>query len=225
MTPAERYQAVLEKIDRAAAASGRKREEIELLAVSKKRSWQDIAVLYDLGQRCFGENRIDELASKSSQAPSDCLWHFIGNLQRNKVKKAIALSSLIHSVDSLALAEAISHHSLEAKATTAVLLEVNVSCEKSKHGLSPEGWEAMLEAVAALPGLELKGLMTMAPFTHDEAVLRRCFASLRLLRDRLQQMSAGQLTLPCLSMGMSNDFECAIREGATLVRIGSALFP
>ena len=212
------YQRVLKEITIAAEAAGRSHKDITLLAVTKGHSWPQTTWLYDAGQRAFGENRLTEAFEKMESAPPDCRWHFIGTLQANKVRKAIGKFALIHSVDSLELAQKISECSLEAGTKTSILLQANTSGEASKHGLSPDAWKRCFDEVITLKGIYVQGLMTMAPLTEDSAAIQRCFAGLRYLRDALDP------SLPHLSMGMSHDFPLAIAEGATLVRIGTALF-
>lgn len=212
---------VLDQIRLAATQSGRKPEEISLIAVSKGRSIEEIREAYFLGVRDFGESRVAEALDKMDQLPGDIRWHLIGKLQKNKVAKVISRFALIHSVDTPELAEKIAQASLKAQTCTQVLLEVNTSGESTKGGLSPQEWEARYQDVMAYEGITIHGLMTMAPLTGDEGVIRHCFSELRHLAQRLQERG-GQLTT--LSMGMSQDFSIAIQEGSTLVRIGTALF-
>lgn len=196
------YLEILEKTAQAKA---------KLVVVTKNQPISKVLEVYQAGCRDFGENRIQEALLKIGEVPADVHWHFIGTLQKNKVNKAIGKFALIHSVDSYALAEKISQ-SGGAK----ILLQVNTSGEVSKHGLSIEEWRPSLESLFSLPNLQIEGLMTMAPLTEDTAIIRQTFRKLRLF--------AEELKLPELSMGMSHDFEIALEEGATLVRIGSALF-
>jgi len=217
------YSVVKEVIASVAKMTGRSANDITLVAVTKGISWNQCSWLYDLGQRHFGENRIAEASAKMDAAPNDCLWHFIGTLQSNKVRKIIGKFSLIHSVDSFELAEKISQCSLEQNIITKILLQANTSGEASKHGLSPEKWKRSYEKLLSLNGLIIQGLMTMAPATNDENAIHQCFASLRHLRDDLQTYTSKNAPMSDLSMGMSNDFKIAIAEGATIVRIGSAI--
>ncbi len=195
---------------------------VTLVVVTKGRSYEEVYSAYEEGARHFGENRVPEALEKISQLPSDIHWHFIGSLQKNKVRKVLGHFDLIHSVDSLELAKKISEVSEEMGRTTSILLQANTSGEEAKHGYAPEQWISDFKALLRLPSLDVQGLMTMAPLTEDEDTIRRCFAGLRSLRDSLQD-SFGR-SLPHLSMGMSNDYRIAIEEGATLVRIGSAIF-
>lgn len=212
------YEAVKQKIGQLALHYGRNPSEICLVAITKGRSWEEILPLYVSGQRVFGESRQQEASVKIAEAPDDVDWHFIGSLQKNKVRKVIGHFALIHSVDTPELAVKISECSLEAGVTSEILLQVNISGEESKQGLSVEAWTPEIDKVRQLPGIIVKGLMTMAPLASDEATARRCFAGLRHFRDAL----GGEL--PYLSMGMSRDYPWAIAEGATHLRIGSALW-
>lgn len=221
---ADNYKAILEEIENSAQKCGRDPSEIALVAVSKGHSLDHILPAYQLGCKKFGENRIQEALEKIEKAPSDIQWHFIGTLQLNKVRKAIGKFAMIHSVDTPDLAKKIAHYSQELGLVTPILLQVNTSSEKSKHGLSPEDWKKSLEEIFELPGIRIEGLMTMAPFIEDEILIRRCFSRLREFRDELNQVAHNQFFLKHLSMGMSHDFHLGIEEGATLLRIGTAIF-
>ncbi|MCC5831803.1 MAG: YggS family pyridoxal phosphate-dependent enzyme [Chlamydiales bacterium] len=224
MSIEKNLKALLHKISVAARDSGRKAEELLLVAVSKGRAVEEIKEAYGAGCRDFGENRIQEALEKMEKAPSDIRWHFIGKLQKNKVNKAVGHFALIHSVDSPELAERLSRASEERGIKTAILLEANTSGEAAKSGLSAEGWEREFAEVVALKGIEVHGLMTMAPFTQEEEVIRHSFSELRLLRDRLQEIAKKRAQLSTLSMGMTHDYPIAIQEGATIIRIGTAIF-
>lgn len=213
--------AVLERIQNEAARVGRRSSEIALVAVSKGRSLEEMRQLYDLGVRDFGENRVAEALGKMERLPKDIRWHLIGKLQKNKVSKVIGRFALIHSVDTPELAKKIAQQSLSAGVQTSILLEVNTSGESTKGGLSLEEWQNCYPDVLSYQGIEINGLMTMAPLTEDEGVIRHCFSELRHLSQKLQEIG-GDLTT--LSMGMSHDYPIAIQEGATLVRVGTALF-
>jgi pyridoxal phosphate enzyme (YggS family) len=165
---------------------------------------------------------VKEALAKIDELPSDISWHFIGTLQKNKVNKVINQFSLIHSVDSMDLAQKISDAGESQGITTRVLIQVNTSQEATKHGLSPDNWRRHWPALLSLPALQIEGLMTMAPLTEDESIIHAAFADLRIFKESLEQEFS--LSLPHLSMGMSHDFEIAIAEGATLLRIGTALF-
>lgn len=215
-------QVVFDKIRQAAARAKRPIESITLVAVTKHRNVGEITPLYQLGCRDFGESRVQEALPKIERMPSDVRWHFIGPLQKNKVIKVIGNFHLIHSVDSPELAEKIASISTQQQITTPVLLQVNTSGEETKQGLSPDDWRSCVEPFFNKPGLVIQGLMTMAPLTEDVSLIRATFANLRFLRD--EWIRKYDVPLPHLSMGMSHDFEIAIEEGATLIRIGTALF-
>lgn len=220
----DRFLHVLEEIKQTALQYSRQSNEITLVVVTKSVNWQCIQPIYDLGQRNFGENRLQEAIEKKVLAPQDCCWHFIGTLQKNKVRKVIENFTLIHSVDSFELARKISECSKDLNITTHILLQSNTSGEVSKHGYTPQQWKECLEELLILPHLSIDGLMTMAPHTEDVTIIKKCFTSLRILRDELNSLAKGKISLTHLSMGMSHDFKIAIAEGATFVRIGSAIF-
>lgn len=217
----DNLKAVGERIEVALARAGRAPGTARLLAVSKTFAPEVIQKAYDAGQRSFGENRVQELVAKAPALPSDCEWHLIGHLQRNKVRQALGVATWIHSVDSPALLERIQRLAEEVGAAPKLLLEVNVSGEESKIGFVPDTVEAALAEMPAGPA-ECVGLMTMAPLGADERTLRSIFGGLRQLRDSLQDRLG--MPLPELSMGMSSDLEAAIAEGATIVRVGTAIF-
>lgn len=221
---ADSYRALVEEVEGIARSVGRDPGSVQVVAVTKTWALDHVMPAYDAGCRDFGENRVQELLEKILDAPSDLRWHLIGTLQRNKVKQVIGKVALIHAVDSVRLAEEIAKQSVNAGAVTKILLQANTSGEASKHGMMPSEWKDAIEHVVALEGVEVTGLMTMAPFTEDEAVVRRCFSVLRQLRDELQQQVGDAVRLTELSMGMSQDYRIAIEEGATLIRVGSALF-
>ena len=218
----EHLESVREQIAAAEIAAGRPAGSVRLLAVSKPFPAEDVAEAFVCGQTCFGENRVQELASKVPALPGTIEWHLIGSLQSNKAAKAAALASWIHSVDSEKLVRKISAAADSLNKTVNILFEVN-SGEENKTGFrSADDLRASLEAALALPGIQVRGLMTMAPLGSDEAALHRVFAALRTRRDSLEQEFG--VKLPELSMGMSGDFREAIAEGATIVRIGTAIF-
>ena len=193
-----------------------------MLAVSKGRAPASVSAMAELGQTLFGENRVQEAKAKIGLCPGRLRWHMIGHLQTNKARDAVALFELIHSVDSAKLAGELNKWAGPAGKTQPILLEINVSGEASKSGLKPGDLAATLEQIKALPRIEIRGLMTMAPFAEDPEKARPHFRRLRELRDEVENRFGGQL--PELSMGMSHDFEVAVEEGATLVRIGTAIF-
>lgn len=207
----------------AEARAGRAAGSVSLLAVSKTFPAADVQQAYDDGQRLFGENRLQEAMEKMPVLPPDCRWHLIGPLQRNKVRKALEQGfELIEAVDSLRLAETISRIAGELGCTARILLEVNIDAEPTKHGFRPEELEELWPQLTALPFLEIRGLMCIpAPAPTPEGS-RPAFRSLRLLAKQLR--ARGPLPLPELSMGMSHDFPIAVEEGATIVRVGSAIF-
>ncbi|ADI38566.1 YggS family pyridoxal phosphate-dependent enzyme [Waddlia chondrophila] len=224
MSVIDNYHALISDIGNTVRKAGRDPSEVSLIAVTKGFSLEHVLPAYKAGARGFGENRVQEALPKIEKAPKDIEWHLIGTLQKNKVRKVIGKFSLIHSVDSLELAQKISETSLVCNTVTPVLLQANTSGEQSKHGLQSEEWIANWDSLLELEGIDLQGLMTIAPFVDDEKVIRRCFRALRQLRDRLQAMAGNKCTLKHLSMGMSHDYRLAINEGATQLRIGSAIF-
>lgn len=207
---------VEERLAAAAERAGRRRDEITLVAVTKTVPPELIAQALAAGLTVFGESRLQEARAKIPAVASRARWHLVGHLQTNKVRDAVALFELIHSVDSVRLATEIDKWASRIGKTQAVLLEVNVSGEARKFGFRPEELPAALAEISRLPRVEVQGLMTIAPFVADPEQARPCFRRLRELRDALR--------LRHLSMGMSNDFEVAVAEGATLVRIGTAIF-
>lgn len=221
MSLEENLKNVVKEIQLAAALAGRNPTEITLVAVSKGQTIDNIRVLYDLGVRDFAENRVVEALEKIQALPSDIRWHFVGKLQKNKISKVLGHFALIHSVDTRELAEKISQASLNAHLRTSVLIQANTSGESTKGGLKSQEWESCYPDLLSYEGIKVDGLMTMAPLGGDETLVRSCFSELRHLAQRLEKMGG---TLASLSMGMSQDFSIAIQEGATFVRIGSALF-
>lgn len=215
-------QQIQDRISAAAQRSGRNASEIELVAVSKYQPAPKIREIMEEGLTLFGESRVQEAVSKIPLLPAKLHWHFVGHLQSNKIKKALPLFELFHSVDSLDLALAMNRIAEEMGRFPRVLLEVNVSGEASKYGFSPMSLKSSLDELLKLSRLQVEGFMTMAPLTKDPETIRPHFAQLRELRD--EAASEFGIPLSSLSMGMSHDFEIAIEEGATLVRIGSAIF-
>lgn len=224
-----RITAVQERIAAAARRAGRAPAAVTLVAVSKTHGPEEVAAAYACGLRIFGENRVEEAGPKTgavaalvAPAPAPA-WHMIGTVQSRKAAEVLPWAAMVHSVDSVKLAGRLSRFCVEAGRELPILLEVNVSGELSKHGFRPEELPGSLEAIAALPGLHLQGLMTMAPIADDPEDVRPVFARLRGLRDTLAACYP-QLDLRHLSMGMTDDFEVAIEEGATMVRVGRAIF-
>ena len=206
----------------AAQRAGRDPASVRLVAVSKTYPAEAVAAAAATGQRVFGESRVQESRDKLPACPPGLEWHFIGHLQKNKVRQALPLFPFFHSIDSTALAGAIDRIAGETGVKAQGLLEVNVSGEETKHGFTPEELRAQFPTLSKLLHLRIRGLMTMAPYSDNPEDARPVFRTLRELRDELQ--STYQHPLPELSMGMSGDFEPAIEEGATLVRVGSSIF-
>jgi pyridoxal phosphate enzyme (YggS family) len=219
---ASKLQQVRERIAGAALRSGRDPAEIELVAVSKTYPPELIWEASESGQEIFGESRIQEAILKIPLLPARLRWHFIGHLQSNKVRKILPLFELIHGVDKLGTARDIDRIGAELGLFPRVLLEVNVSGEGSKQGFEPQNLEAIIGDLLTMPRLQVEGLMTMAPLSPEAEFSRRYFSGLRELRDRLAKQTG--IPLSALSMGMSGDFEVAVEEGATLCRVGSAIF-
>lgn len=218
----ERVREVLDRIARAASRSGRSAEDVTLIAVSKGRSAEEIAEVREAGVTEFGENYAQEAQEKArALAGAGCHWHFIGHLQRNKARRVVEFSDWIHTLDSPSLARDVSRHAADLGQRTPCLVEVNVAGEDAKSGVAPEALLALYEAIAEEPNVDLRGLMAMAPWPPEEETARRAFARLRELAESL---TAAGLPAGELSMGMSSDFEVAVEEGATLVRIGTAIF-
>lgn len=214
---------VLNEVNETAAAAGREPDTVKLLAVSKTFPASDVLEAYQAGQKEFGENRVQELEQKVPALPRDIVWHLIGHLQSNKAAKAAELADWVHSVDSVKLVKKLSDAAQKAGKTLNILLEINVSGEESKYGIrSKEELFQVAEAAIAAPAIQWKGLMTMAPADAEGDELKAVFAGLRQMRDELEQKYS--ITLPELSMGMSGDYPAAIAEGATIVRIGTAIF-
>ncbi len=217
-----RLQELNLRISQAAARCGRIADEIKLVAVSKTVGAEAVMAAYEAGQRRFGENRVQELAAKAPALPDDIEWHLIGHLQGNKAAAAVRLAGVIESVDSTRLVERLGRLAKESGVVKDILLEFNISGEDTKYGASPEDAPGLVEKTLELPGIRLLGMMTMAPYGADECELRKVFSGLRSLRGKMEDRFG--IRLPELSMGMSGDFETAIEEGATIVRIGAAIF-
>jgi hypothetical protein len=210
-------------IARAAEHSGRSPHEIVLVGVVKSVSAEMVREAVDAGLADLAENRVQEAEPKiAAVGRQSARWHLVGHLQRNKSGRAVALFDRVHSVDDIELAQALSRRAVAAGRVVPVLIQVNVSGEAAKHGVAPVGLEALLEQVVRLPGLVVDGLMSIGPLVEDGEEARRYFARTRELRDRAQKRLG--VSLPELSMGMSADYEVAIEEGSTMVRVGTALF-
>jgi PLP dependent protein len=222
----ENISVIISRIKSAASRAGRNPDEIKLVAVSKTVGVEAIQAAIDAGQTRFGENRVQEARDKILNLKSNILnenikWHLIGHLQRNKAKYTVGLFELIHSVDSIALADELQRQTEKTASKQSILVEVKLSDEESKHGIAEKELETLLGHIQGLKGLALEGLMTIPPFFGDPEEARPYFRRLRELRDAMQEKG---FNLPELSMGMSNDFEVAIEEGATFVRVGTAIF-
>ncbi len=222
MDVAANLEGVHAAIADAAARSGRGAGDIQLVAASKKQDAEKVRATFDAGQEIFGESRVQEARAKIPLLPSAIQWHFIGRLQKNKVRPALALFALFQSIDSIGLAIELDRIAAEEGVRPDVLLEINVAGEGSKIGFSPEDLRMHFEAILQLNRLAVHGLMTIPPLASEAEESRRHFVRLREFRDALEEEFA--VKLPQLSMGMSNDFGVAIEEGATIVRVGTAIF-
>lgn len=222
LTTSQRLEGVRTQIAEAAARAGRKADEITLVAVSKTHPPESVREVMAAGQVIFGESRVQEAKAKIPAVGGRANWHFIGHLQKNKIRPALPLFDLIHGIDSLDLARDVERIADEAGAAPRVLLEVNVAGEASKFGFNPEKLRAQMEDLLQLTRLNIEGLMCIPPPQPRAEMARRFFVMLRELRDQLQ--AEFRVGLPELSMGMSGDFPVAIEEGATLVRVGTAIF-
>ena len=221
----ENLEEVEEKIAKACEHAGRAREGVTLIAVSKTKPIEMLQEIYDEGIRDFGENKVQELTEKYEVMPKDMKWHMIGHLQRNKVKYIVDKVTLIHSVDSLRLAETISREAEKKGVTVPILIEVNIAGEETKFGLSSkEEVISLTEQIAALPNLSVKGLMTVAPPVKDPEENRPFFREIRQLSVDITNKNIDNVSMEILSMGMTNDYTVAIEEGATMVRVGTGIF-
>lgn len=220
----DQLQEVEKRIQAACDRAGRKREEVTLIAVSKTKPVETLQEAYDLGVRIFGENKVQELTAKYEALPKDIHWHMIGHLQTNKVKYIIDKAELIHSVDSLKLAETIEKEAAKHDLIADILVEVNVAEEESKFGMKMEEVIPFVEKVSAFPHVRVRGLMTIAPFVEDPEENRSIFADLHKLYIDIKNKNHDNDTVSVLSMGMTNDYEVAIEEGATMVRVGTGIF-
>lgn len=220
----EQLEIVENNICRACSKSKRNREEVTLIAVSKTKPVEDLKEAYACGIRYFGENKVQEIMDKYPQMPADVKWHMIGHLQRNKVKYIIDKVDLIHSVDSIRLAETIEKEAAKHNITVNILIEVNVAGEESKFGLAPEDVPEFVLEVAKFRHIRVMGLMTIAPFVDDSEENRRIFQLLRKLSVDIEAKNVDNITMRILSMGMTNDYTVAVEEGATMVRVGTGIF-
>lgn len=222
-TPRNRLENILNSLQAACARADRDPADVQLVAVSKYQPAEAIAALASAGQRCFGENYVQEAAGKQKELQDQALeWHFIGKLQSNKARFAVGRFSLVHTVDKTKLARTLHKEARKYGVIQPVLVQVNIGCEPQKAGVELQELESLVAETAALDGLDLQGLMCMPPFCRDAEEARPYFRKLAALREELRQRQG--LSLPHLSMGMSADFVQAIEEGATLIRVGTALF-
>ena len=221
----ENLEEVEEKIAKACERAGRAREEVTLIAVSKTKPIEMLQEIYDDGIGDFGDIKVQDVTDKFEVMPKDMKWHMIGHLQRNKVKYIVDKVTLIHSVDSLRLAETISREAEKKGVTVPILIEVNIAGEETKFGLSSkEEVISLTEQIAALPNLSVKGLMTVAPPAKDPEEYRPFFREIRQLSVDITNKNIDNVSMEILSMGMTNDYTVAIEEGATMVRVGTGIF-
>lgn len=220
----EQLAEVEQNIQSACIRSGRKREDVTLIAVSKTKSVEMLQEAYDAGVRIFGENKVQELVDKYEMLPKDIHWHMIGHLQTNKVKYIVDKVECIHSVDSLKLAEVIEKEAAKKNCRVNILIEVNVAQEESKFGISINEVFPFIEKVAAFPHICVQGLMTIAPFVENAEENRTIFERLHNLSVDIMSKNIDNVNVSVLSMGMTNDYEVAIEEGATMIRVGTGIF-
>ena len=222
----ENYDAVEERVKQACERSGRDRSEVTLIAVSKTKPLSDLKEIYDAGARDFGENKVQELMDKIPEMPDDVRWHMIGHLQRNKVKYLARYDNivLIHSVDSYRLAEEINIFGKKLGKRMPILIEVNAAGETTKFGVSPEDTLQLCEEISHVDGLDVRGLMTIAPYVTDPEDNREIFRKIKQLSVDIAKQNLDNISMDTLSMGMTGDFEVAIEEGSTIVRVGTGIF-
>lgn len=220
----ENLKQVEENICSACKRAGRSRDEVTLIAVSKTKPVEMLKEVYDQGIRVFGENKVQEMMDKQEVLPSDIQWHMIGHLQRNKVKYLIGKTALIHSVDSLRLAEEINRLSEKNNVVTKILVEVNIASEETKFGTSREDAVKLVEDISRLSNLRVEGLMTIAPYVENAEDNRQYFKEIRKLSVDIKQKNIDNVSMSTLSMGMTGDYMVAIEEGATMVRVGTGIF-
>ncbi len=215
---------VEQRIQAACDRAGRDRSEVTLIAVSKTKPESDLQEIYDQGIRDFGENKVQELCRKIENMPKDIKWHMIGHLQRNKVKYIVDQVELIHSVDSFRLAEEINIQAKKKEIVVPILVEVNIAQEESKFGVSKEDAIELVKQIAALDGVQIKGLMTIAPYVVDSEENRGYFRKIKDLSVDIENENIDNVCMDIISMGMTGDFEVAIEEGSTMVRVGTGIF-
>lgn len=220
----ENIDIVKSKIEEACRRSGRNIEDVTLIAVSKTKPVSDIKQAYETGTRDFGENKVQELDEKFPVLPNDINWHLIGHLQRNKVKYIVDKVALIHSVDSVRLAEQIEHEAEKKNLIVNILVQVNVANEDTKFGLQSEDTIDTVTQISSFSHVHIRGLMTIAPFTDNPEDNRKYFKQLKELSDKIEDLHIDNVEMKELSMGMTGDYEVAVEEGATLVRVGTGIF-
>ena len=221
---ADKLNLVKKNIEEACDTAGRSPQEVTLIAVSKTKPVEMLKEAYDAGVRVFGENKVQEIVDKYDQMPSDVQWHMIGHLQRNKVKYIIDKVDMIHSVESLKLAEKIEKRAAQKDIVMDILIEVNMAAEESKFGVKPEDTEALLREIAKMQHIRVRGLMTVAPFVENQEENREVFRQMRELLVDMNGKKIDNIKMDTLSMGMTGDYEVAIEEGATIVRVGTGIF-
>lgn len=220
----ENLVSVQKNIEKSCERAGRNAEDVRLIAVSKTKPVEALKEAYEAGCRDFGENKVQELTEKYEELPKDIRWHMIGHLQRNKVKYLVGRVYMIHSVDSVKLAEEISREAVKKNVTVLILVEVNVAGEESKFGTSVREAEMLVREIAALPGISVRGLMTIAPYVEKAEDNRQYFVNLRQLSVDIKKKNIDNVCMDVLSMGMTGDYTVAVEEGATYVRVGTGIF-
>ena len=220
----DNLKTVEEHVQEACKRAGRSREEVTLIAVSKTKPVEMLQEIYGEGVRDFGENKVQELCDKIEQLPSDIRWHMIGHLQRNKVKYIVGKGALIHSVDTYRLAEEINIQAKKRGIIVPILVEVNIAGEKTKFGTTAEDAMLLVEEISKLENVRIKGLMTIAPFVENPEDNRLYFRKIKQLSVDITNKNIDNVSMEILSMGMTGDYEVAIEEGATMVRVGTGIF-
>lgn len=220
----ENLQSVEENIKKACEKAGRKREDVTLIAVSKTKPVEMLQEIYDQNIRNFGENKVQEMCDKMEVLPRDIKWHMIGHLQTNKIKYIIGKTELIHSVDSLHLAQEISKQAVKHDVQTDILIEINIANEQTKFGIDADDTIHLVREIAVLPNIHIKGLMTIAPFVENPEDNRLYFRRIHQLSVDITKENIDNVSMDILSMGMTGDYMVAIEEGATMVRVGTGIF-
>ena len=218
------YKQVIERTAEAAIRSGRAPEDVLLLPVTKTQDAEVLKMAYDLGMRACGENRVQEILAKKPLLPQDLIFHLIGHLQKNKVRQILGEVSLIHSVDSFELAQVIEKEAVKKDLEADILVEINAGGEETKFGTTLEQTEGLIRQIAVLPHVHVRGLMTVAPYVEDPEENRNVFRDMHHIYIDIQDKNINNVTMSVLSMGMTNDYEVAVSEGANLVRVGTGIF-